>query len=217
MHVDTPVETAAPPNHRTIRLSGLFDAYIERTKPKSVSEQRLAMRQLCSFLGQADPFVHEVTFEQAERYYEALKWMPKSMTAALASRPMAEVAAEMRSGVLKQPRSAGATAAKKIQLPAAMFGYAAARGWIPAGNAFARVAGPKDSKPRIKRRPWTPDNLAAMFAAPLFTGCASYSDWRHPGQLLIANHRFWVPLLAMVTGGRLEEIGQLLVSDVRKD
>ena len=79
------------------------------------------------------------------------------------------------------------------------------------------MAGPKDSKPQIKRRPWKPDDLAAIFAVPLFTGCATYSDWRHPGQVLIANHRFWVPLLGMVTGGRLEEIGQLLVSDVRKD
>jgi hypothetical protein len=150
---------------------------------------------------------HEVTFEQAERYYEALKWMPKSMTAELASRPMAEVAAEMRSGVLKRPRSAGATAAKKIQLLNAMFGYAATRGWIPAGNAFGRVAAPKDSKPRIKRRPWKPDDLAAIFAAPLFTGCTNYSDWRHRGEVLIANHRFWVASLGMVTGGRLEEIG----------
>jgi hypothetical protein len=208
-------ETALPPSHRTIRLSGLFDAYIERTKPKSVSEQRLAMRQLCSFLGQADPFVHEITFEQAEQFYEVLKWMPKSMTAALAARSVAEVAAEMRSGVLKRPRSAGATAAKKIQLLNAMFGYAATRGWVPAGNAFARVAGPKDSKPQIKRRPWKPDDLAAILGAPLFTGCTNYSDWRRPGEVLIANHRFWVPLLGMVTGGRLEEIGQLFVSDVR--
>ena len=208
---------AAAPAHRTIRLSGLFDAYVERMKPKSTTEQKLAIRQLCSFLGQPDPLVHEITFEQAEQFYDTLKWLPRSMTAAIAARPLSEIAEEMRSGEMDLQRAAGATATKKLQLLSAMFSFAAARGWIPSGNPFARVTGPKDAKPVVKRRPMKPEHLAAIFSAPLFSGCASYIGWRQPGTVLIANHRFWLPLLGLVTGSRLEEIGQLLISDVRKE
>jgi integrase len=209
----------ALPSHRVIRLGDLHVVHIERTKPKpqSVSEQKLAIRQLGQFLGRADPLIHEITFEQAEQFYDTLKWLPKSLPTSQAARPLVEIAEAMRSGMMKRPRAAGATAAKKLQLINAMFSYAAGRGWLPQGNPFARLAGPKDSKPAQKRRPFTSPDLTAIFSAPLFVGCASYTGWRHAGQMLVANHRFWLPLLALVTGGRLEELGQLLVADVRRE
>ena len=216
-----PQTDAAPPllSHRVIRLHDLHVVHIERTKPKpqSVSEQRLAIRQLGHFLGQADPFIHEITFEQAERFYDTLKWLPKSMAKSDAARPLVEVAEAMRSGRMDRARAAGGTAAKKLQLINAMFAFAVGRGWLPNGNPFARLAGPKDSKPAQRRRPFAVADLMAIFSAPLFAGCANYADWRLAGQTLVTNHRFWLPLLALVTGGRLEELGQLLVADVRRE
>ena len=75
----------------------------------------------------------------------------------------------------------------------------------------------KDSRPETKRRPLSADDLKAIFSTSVFAGCATYKGWREQGKMLLANHRFWVPLLALVTGSRLEEIGQLLVGDVRKE
>ena len=156
---------ASQPAPRTIKLSDLFDVYVKYAKPKSVSEQKLALRQLCSFLGVDDPLIHEITFEQAERFYQVVGWLPKSMTAALAARPVADLALEMQSGSLKLPRTASSTAAKKLQLLNAMFVYGAARGLLPAGNPFARVVGRKDSKPETKRRPWRPQDVETIFSA----------------------------------------------------
>jgi integrase len=209
----SPAGPISTPNRRTIRLSGLFDAYVERTKPKGTGEQKLAIRQLCNFLGQSDPFAHDITFEQAERFYETLTWLPKAMTLAMAERPLVEIANAMRAGKLDRPRAAGATAAKKVILLSALFNYGVSRGWVPA-NPFARVAGPRDTKPAVQRHPFSPADLTAIFCAPVFSGCASPYDWRSPGTTLLANHRFWLPLLALVTGARIEELGQLLVSDV---
>lgn len=207
----------AVPPHRTVHLSQLHDAHVKRTEPKSVSEQKLAIRQLSKFLGKADPFIHEITFDQAERFYDTLRWLPKSMTTAEMTRPLTEIADAMRSGAMDRPRAAGGTAAKKLQLINAMFQYADGRGWLPLGNPFAKLAGPKDSKPAQRRRPFTAEHLGMIFSAPLFAGCASYTDWRHAGQTLVTNHRFWLPLLALVTGSRLGELGQLLVADVRRE
>jgi hypothetical protein len=158
------------PNHRTIRLSALFDAYVERTKPKGTVEQKLAIRQLCNVLGQSDPFAHDITFEQAERFYDTLTWLPKAMTLAMAERPLVEIAAAMRAGKLDRPRAAGATAAKKVILLSALFNYGVSRGWVPA-NPFARVAGPRDTKPAVQRHPFSATDLTTIFSAPVFSGC----------------------------------------------
>ncbi len=201
---------------RTIRLSSLFDAWVEHAKPKSVTEQQLAMRQLCEFLGNDDPLAHSVNYEHADTFYRVLKWLPKSMTQELRARPLVEIATDMEVGALKLKRAAGATAAKKVQLLSTMFSFAVARGWAKV-NPFARVVGKRDAKPQVKRRPMREDDLNSIFTAPLFTGCAGYSDWRQPSNVFVANHRFWLPLLGLVTGMRIEELGQLLVNDVSKD
>ena len=205
----------APLPQRTIQLSGLFDAWKEHAKPKSTTEQELATSQLRKFLREDNPPVHTVDYEHADAFYRALKWLPGSMTKALRARLLADVAADMEAGILKLEHAVGATAAKKIQLLSSMFSFAVARGWAPA-NPFARVVGKRDAKPALKRRPMREDDLRTLFSAPVFAGCARCSDWRRPGDALLANHRFWVPLLGLVTGMRLEELGQLLVSDVSK-
>lgn len=104
----------APLPQRTIHLGKLFEAWVEHAKPKSTTEQELAMRQLREFLGNDDPLVHTVDYEHADAFYRTLKWLPKSLTKALRARPLADVAADVEAGMLKLERAAGATAAKKI-------------------------------------------------------------------------------------------------------
>jgi integrase len=60
-------------------------------------------------------------------------------------------------------------------------------------------------KPRVG---FTPDNLNAIFQSPIYT----------QGYLPLGGGRiacFWLPLLALFTGARLEELAQLRVSDVK--
>ena len=67
-----------------------------------------------------------------------------------------------------------------------------------------------------KRQPFTIDELNAIFAAPLYTGCV---DDRHnfakPGPNVIRRARFWVPLICLFTGMRTNEVCQLHLDDVR--
>jgi integrase len=55
-----------------------------------------------------------------------------------------------------------------------------------------------------------------MFGAPLFQGCLDDERVHQPGAHRVSDHRFWVPLLLLTTGARLEEVGQLLVRDIRE-
>jgi len=68
--------------------------------------------------------------------------------------------------------------------------------------------------------PFKSDQLVTLFNSPWFTGCKGADEWRNvakPGEVLIRDHRFWVPLIMLFSGARPGEIGQLAVSDVRQE
>ena len=68
---------------------------------------------------------------------------------------------------------------------------------------------------RAERAMWEPGQLRALFATPVWTGCLSAERRNQPGPHVIRDDKFWVPLIGLFTGMRLEEICQLLVEDVR--
>ena len=67
-----------------------------------------------------------------------------------------------------------------------------------------------------KRRPFSDEQLQLIFEAPLFTGCRDdESNYAKPGEERPRGSRFWIPIIALHSGMRLNEICQLDVSDVR--
>lgn len=69
-----------------------------------------------------------------------------------------------------------------------------------------------------KYRPFTIEQLNKMFSAPLYTGCANPDRGYHrPGSCIPRESgRYWVPLIALFTGMRLNEICQLDTADIGK-
>lgn len=65
--------------------------------------------------------------------------------------------------------------------------------------------------------PYTVEQLQALFASPLFTGCQSTDVTHKPGTFRVRDHRYWLPLLALFTGARMGELAQFEVADVRED
>jgi integrase len=79
-----------------------------------------------------------------------------------------------------------------------------------------KVAAPEASK-REARRPFTLDELNAIFSAPLYTGCRDdEAGYAISGPNQPRRARFWLPLLSLFHGLRLNEAAQLLVDDVAK-
>lgn len=65
-----------------------------------------------------------------------------------------------------------------------------------------------------KRLPFSNDELKAIFSAPLFRGCQDDErGYAVPGSKIVRRGRFWVPLIALYTGMRLNEICQLTLDD----
>ncbi|WP_297842515.1 site-specific integrase, partial [Pseudomonas sp.] len=67
-----------------------------------------------------------------------------------------------------------------------------------------------------KRFPFSPEQLRTIFNAPLYRGCVDGErGYATPGAERPRNARFWVPLIGLHAGMRLNEICQLDVTDVR--
>lgn len=67
-----------------------------------------------------------------------------------------------------------------------------------------RVKKPKSAKKEIEERdPWEPSQLSAMFGTPIFTN----HDFKH-------SFYYWLPLIGLHTGARMNEICQLYHDDI---
>lgn len=74
-----------------------------------------------------------------------------------------------------------------------------------------------DMAPRDKRKPFSAQQLRRIFNAPLYRGCVNDENgYAKQGTAKPRRSRFWIPLIALFSGMRLNEICQMDVADVQK-
>lgn len=97
----------------------------------------------------------------------------------------------------------------------AALNYAVNEGWIDRNPARGlSVLDPVRS--RDKRLPFSPEQLRLIFNAPLFTGCQNDGHgYAIPGSARPRRARFWLPLLALFAGLRMNEACLLEVDDIQ--
>lgn len=68
----------------------------------------------------------------------------------------------------------------------------------------------------FEERPiWSKKLMRAMFASNLFYGCEARNKWRHKGDLVFRDERYWGVLMGPHQGLRREELFQLKVKHIR--
>ena len=120
-------------------------------------------------------------------------------------------AVNFRDTLLDKALAAGGSAAtvrKKMNHLAAIFEVARKSEKV-ASNPFDGVERP-DEKRKRRRESYSIDDLRRIFSSPVFTD----SGYRPQGGA--GEAAYWLPLLALWTGARLEELGQLHTDDVRR-
>jgi integrase len=73
-----------------------------------------------------------------------------------------------------------------------------------------------DRGARDQRDAWTSGDLVALFGSPVWTGCHPVRR-SEPGPEIVRDARFWLPLLALFHGARLEEFADLYRRDIGQD
>ncbi len=87
---------------------------------------------------------------------------------------------------------------------------------LASDNPFTGFTFPSALRANEQRDMWTEEELGALFATPIWSGCLSPGRRSTAGDLVIRDEKFWLPLIAVLSGLRQEEAAQLHLEDVRK-
>jgi integrase len=81
-------------------------------------------------------------------------------------------------------------------------------------NPALRIRLSESKRHKEKRLPYDKQDLKILFNSPMYKGCEGKSKRHLKGATVIRDHKFWLPLIALYTGARQEEIGQSLIADI---
>lgn len=89
------------------------------------------------------------------------------------------------------------------------------RGANPCANLLERK-GRRIVKSSDERRPYLVSELQRLFSAPIWSGMLSEKARNRPGALIVKDHRYFIPIIALYTGMRQDEICKLCSDDIRQ-
>lgn len=97
------------------------------------------------------------------------------------------------------------TVTKYLRRVGALFDYACKNGLYEGANPATDLSPPTDKRAHEARAPFVKDDLMKLFHSE------DYLKDRHDKP-----YKFWMPILALYTGARLNELSQLHLSDIRR-
>jgi integrase len=228
--VGAPAESVSPSPSETINASELGELFSvvaaeylrlrgqdreDGMRGQTIDQNKATFRMFVEVNGDL-PF-NSITRKDTGAFLEVLEQLPALYSKSPAWRGMTlqQIAAA--------PKSKGtAMLAKKTQARhfaalGGLFKHLISRKGFAGANP-ARGFGLKPKrKARSERPAWTPEDLAKLFASPVWMGCVSERQRSTPGDNIYRNAMYWLPILCVFHGARLEEFAQLRRRDVKKD
>ena len=157
-----------------------------------------------------DKPVGDITRDDCRRVRDLFRRLPPNATKRFPRLSLSAAADQAERDGL--PTLNARTVNANITRVSAIFNWAIQEGHMeknPAGKLSVREDGAR------KREPFSIDQLTKIFAAPLYTGCRDdQAGYSMPGPNHPHRARFWVPLLSLFHGLRLNEACQLRPEDI---
>jgi integrase len=181
----------------------------QKPQPQSLHEASVAVEDLIDFLG--DVPVMSVTGDMIYDYRDEAKELPRSM-------PRADRALPFRERVVKHrgtegARVSAATLKKRIGAIQTLIGFAYKERWV-SQNVATQIHISGYSRLASVRRSFRNDELQSLFGSDLFVKPSSWFETKSKVSDLTL---FWLFLLGLTSGARLEEVGQAHLADVKED
>ncbi len=191
------------------------DATRQELRGKSILKREAHWRALKDFFGAATPLV-EIRREDVRAFMDLLRRVPSNATKHYPGKTLQQ-AADLadRAGL---PSMSSDTANGYLRSLGSIFRFAVEEGYVDT-DPTSGILLPKESvRAKDKRLPFDLADLRAIFAAPLYTGAVDDGPgYARPGPNVVRRGRFWVPIIALFSGMRLNEICQLTVDDFDED
>jgi len=158
--------------------------------------------------------------QDAGRFREQIERLPNNYGRSAASKTLpviaiiaahAAVPVAARSAVISQK-----TVKRHFSALSALWAQAVPKGEA-AENIFKGFSFAGGKSPVDQRQMWDGEALAELFGTPVWKGCKSAARRTTPGTYVLRDARFWLPLIALFSGMREEEICQLQLEDIREE
>jgi integrase len=217
-----PTGAAANPAAPTAKmpLGELVELYIKSKRPPNPTAVRSYVRRLGEALGK--PYAQDVTPAQMDAFAVDLRRFPIIKRPEIDKKPFAKILdLETRNPSVR-------LLSKKTQWKwfltyKKLFDYAVSTG-VVATNPVTNVM-PKAKGEEEERLSYDADDIALIFSRPLFQGCdrthtKNGTLWGYredAGGLLLKDAYYWLPILGLWTGCRLEEMAAAKAADVKQD
>lgn len=201
--VSSSVDDENPP------LSVIFERWKAERKPpaKTVSDFAAYVRRFREVNG--DVPIKDVTAGHVRAFKAAMLAMPKALGKEYRDKTVPQILAAFKDDASVPRLSPRTVKDKALGAISAILGYAKKnqyRNDNPA-SGFDVAGSARIEPPRI---PFSMEDLRAIFGSPIFT--EGFRPLGGGGEAAK-----WLPLLALFTGARLEELGRLTLDDVRQE
>ncbi len=194
-------------------ITELCDEYINdpaaQHRQGTLKNYTVMFRALKEMLGE-DTLIRDITRADCKKVRDLLMKLPSNATKKAPGKTLQEAVK------LGQKHGWQTLSTKSINnylgVLATLLNYAKSEGYIHDNPATGlKVKSKKKSKDRY---PFDKEQLKTIFSAPLYTGCKDDGHgYNIPGPNIIKRTRFWIPLIALYSGMRLNEICQLETAD----
>jgi site-specific recombinase XerD len=212
----SPPEMKSPAGPAMTEVLPAFLDYAQKDKGwrgQTLAQNKTSYRMFLECCGDRPPTTYVKT--DLTKFYDLLRGLPQLYSK---SRDWAGLTLEQiveRTKGQDIERLSMTTMKRHFSALGVFFAYLKRRGEYAGENPAYGFEFPTKGRARHDRAMWEGDLLSKLFASPVWTGCLSKDRRSRPGALILRDERYWLPLLGLYHGNRLEEFAQLHRSDVR--
>lgn len=162
-----------------------------------------------------DLAITDIKIEEARRYKQLLSKIPPNAKKILKVEKLSDIDWSKFEGDKQNPK----TINNRLSCMVALFNWAIRHGYYHERNPFSGLMIKLAKQSSNKRQAYTKQDLITLFKSPIYMGCAGtkWNERFEEGDLVHKDSLYWVPLIGLYSGMRLNEICQLYIEDIQEE